>query len=241
MPFGALVGLLGLIGPETAAQAAGGAFVVDDVEIAKPGDCKVESWVQAASNHDFAAVTSPACVANLGMPVELSGLFQRSRSSDTWGTSGGVKAKVNLIPVEGHPFGLGIAGGVNWDLLSGANTSGFFYVPVTFQLRENFRINVNGGWLYDNVANIGHATWGAGFEWAFVKPLTLIGEVYGQYGKLPSVAADDAPAPNAIRQPKAQLGLRVTPQDNFDIDVIYGHNINGENAHWLTLGANLRF
>jgi hypothetical protein len=27
----------------------------------------------------------------------------------------------------------------------------------------------------------------------------------------------------------------------FDIDLIYGRNIAGENANWLTLGLNLRF
>ncbi len=35
--------------------------------------------------------------------------------------------------------------------------------------------------------------------------------------------------------------MRYTPQDNVDIDVIWGHNITGENAHWLTLGINFRF
>jgi hypothetical protein len=29
--------------------------------------------------------------------------------------------------------------------------------------------------------------------------------------------------------------------DNLDIDVIYGRNVFGENAHWITLGFNLRF
>jgi hypothetical protein len=207
--------------------------VVDDVEIGKPGDCKVESWVSIASNHNFIAATSPACVAKLGIPVELGGQLQRSRSDGVWGTSGTLKAKTNLIPIENHPFGLGISGGSSWNLITGANSGGFINVPVTFQLRDNFRINVNGGWLYDNVAKIHYATWGAGFEWSFVKPLTLIGEVYGQAG--------DSPTPNTIVEPRSQIGLRYTPQDKVDIDVIWGRNITGENAHWLTLGLNLRF
>lgn len=49
------------------------------------------------------------------------------------------------------------------------------------------------------------------------------------------------PAPNAIREPRTQIGLRFTPQDNIDLDLIWGRNITGENAHWLTLGLNLRF
>lgn len=221
--------------------AADGAFAVDDVEVGKPGECKIESWASAATNHDFTAVTSPACVVKLGIPVELGAQLQRSRGDGVWGTSGTLKAKTNLIPVENHPFGLGISGGSTWDLITGAHTGGFINVPVTFQIQEKLRINVNGGWLYDNAAKIHYLTWGAGFEWNFVKPLTLIGEVYGQAGRLSAVGKDEAPAPNSIREPRTQIGLRVTPQDNVDLDLIWGHNIIGENAQWLTLGVNLRF
>jgi hypothetical protein len=223
------------------ADAAGGAFAVDDVEIGKPGECKVESWASFASNHDFIAATSPACVAKLGIPVELGGQLQRSRDDGAWGTSGTLRAKANLIPVEKHPFGLAISGGSSWDLVTGANTGGFVNVPVTFQLRDTFRINLNGGWLYDDVAKINYLTWGAGFEWNFVKPLTLIGEVYGRAGRLPAVEEGEAPARNAIREPRTQIGLRFTPKANVDFDLIWGHNITGENAHWGTIGLNVRF
>ena len=222
-------------------DAAGGAFAVDDAEIGKPGECKVESWASAASNHDFTAVTSPACVVRLGIPVELGAQLQRSRSDGVWSTSGTLKAKANLIPVENHPFGLGISGGSGWDLLTGANTGGFINVPATFQIQDKLRLNVNGGWLYDNAAKIHYLTWGAGFEWNFVKPLTLIGEVYGQAGRLPAVDEGEPPASNTIREPRSQIGLRLTPQDKVDIDLIWGHNLTGENAHWLTIGLNLRF
>jgi hypothetical protein len=224
-----------------APAAADGAFAVDSAEIGKPGDCKVESWASMASNQDFAAVTSPACVVRLGIPVELGAQVQRFRSSDEWGTTGGLKAKINIIPVENHAFGIGISGGNTWDLATGASAGGFINVPVTFALRDNFRINVNGGWLYDNINNRNYAMWGAGFEWGFVKPFTLIGEVFGLAGTLPEVEAGEPPAPRAIVQPRAQIGLRFTPKDNVDFDLIWGHNITGENAHWVTLGVNLRF
>ena len=221
--------------------AADGAFTVDNSDIGQPGECNIDSWMSAASNHDFAAATAPACVVKLGIPLELGGQLQRSRSDGVWGTSGTLTAKANIIPMDQHPFGLGISGGGSWDLVTGTNTGGYINVPVTFKLRENFRINVNGGWLYDNVAKIHYATWGAGFEWEFFKPLTLIGEVYGQAGRLPAVEEGEAPAPNSIREPRTQLGLRFALHDKADIDVIWGHNITGENAHWGTIGLNVRF
>ena len=217
------------------AYAAGGAFVVDDSEIGKPGECKVESWASAAANHDFSAVTSPACVVKLGIPVELGGQLQRSRSDGAWSDSGTIRAKTNIIPVDKHLFGLGISGGTTWDFKSGGNTTSFVNVPVTFQLQEKFRLNVNGGWMYDNVANVNYLTWGAGFEWNFVKPVSLIGEVYGQSGSRPAGTS------GTIVEPRAQLGVRYMPRDNVDIDLIWGHNITGENSNWVTLGVNWRF
>src|SRR5262245_56076605 len=57
--------------------AAGAAYVVETADVGDPGACKVESWVSAASNHDFFAATSPACVVSLFRPVELSAQIAR--------------------------------------------------------------------------------------------------------------------------------------------------------------------
>jgi hypothetical protein len=115
------------------ANTAGGAFAVDDVEIGKPGDCEFDSWVSTASNHNLIATANPKCVFKPGIPVEFDGLIQRTRNDGVWGTSGTLFAKTNLIPVEGHPFGLGLEGGSSWDLVTGGNTGGYVFVPVTFQ------------------------------------------------------------------------------------------------------------
>src|SRR6201999_666185 len=82
----------------TSAYAAGGAYVVDDAVIGKPGDCQVETWVALASNHDLQAFTQPACVVKLGIPVELTGSFARVRSEGVWQTQVGPKIKTNIVP-----------------------------------------------------------------------------------------------------------------------------------------------
>lgn len=208
--------------------AAGGAYAVDDVEIAEPGNCKVKSWLSFASNHDFAGVSSPACVVNLWRPIEVGVQFARVRGDGAWDTSGALKGKINILPAEVGKLGLGLSGGFNFNLRNGDNSGIFLIAPVTYKFSEQFRINVNGGWLWDRDADQHFLFWGAGFEWNFVKPLTLIGEVYGQAG-------------HGNNDPRAQLGIRYTPVDQIDIDVIYGRNIAGENANWITLGLNVRF
>jgi hypothetical protein len=42
-------------------------------------------------------------------------------------------------------------------------------------------------------------------------------------------------------QPRFQTGLRYRPVDRFNIDLIYGRNITGEMANWITLATIIRF
>jgi len=41
--------------------------------------------------------------------------------------------------------------------------------------------------------------------------------------------------------PRFQLGLRYRPADAFNIDLIYGRNLAGERANWITLATIVRF
>jgi hypothetical protein len=61
------------------ARAAGAAYAVDTAEVSEVGACKVESWMSAASNHDFFAATVPTCVLGLMRPVEASVQISRAR------------------------------------------------------------------------------------------------------------------------------------------------------------------
>ncbi len=157
-----------------------------------------------------------------------------SEFDDVLGSELVIKGKTNLLPIEKGKLGLAISGGTAFDLLTGENSGSFINVPATLQVTEQFKINLNAGWLYVRAEDLHWITYGAGFEWNFVKPLTLIGEVFG-------LAGHHHVEPASVREPRAQLGLRFTPVENIDIDVIYGRNIFGENANWITLGLNVRF
>src|ERR1043166_1443463 len=66
------------------AAQLGGAYFVDDAEIGPVGSCEVESWASFAGNSDRIFVTNPACVFNLGHPVELGATYLRTRSDGVW-------------------------------------------------------------------------------------------------------------------------------------------------------------
>src|SRR6267154_5130213 len=214
------------------ARAANGAYAVDAADISEVGSCKVESWISAASNTDFSAVANPSCVVDPFKPVELSLLTNRFRSDGDWSTTIAPKAKTNLVPTGIGRFGFSFYAGGQFDALTGENLSAFAVVAATYRLSETMRININGGWLWDRTVDRHYLTYGLGFDWKFTDVLQWTIETFGQAG------ASDIPS---VVRPRFQTGVRYRPNEIFSVDVIYGHNITGENANWITIGTTVRF
>jgi hypothetical protein len=218
--------------PAGEARAANGAYAVDAADISEVGSCKVESWVSSATNTDFSAVANPSCAVNIFRPVELSLQTVRSRSDGEWSTTIAPKAKWNFVPTGIGRFGLSFYAGGSFDAVTGENLTAFAVVPLTYRLSETMRINLNGGWLWDRMADRHYLLYGAGFDWKLTDTLQWTIEAFGQAGQ--------SDTPSAIR-PRFQTGMRYRPNEIFSVDLIYGHNITGENANWITLGTTIRF
>ena len=214
------------------AFGANGAFAVDAADISEVGSCKLESWLSTATNADFSLVANPSCVVDIGKPIELSVLSNRSRSGGDWSTSFQPKAKSNLIPTGIGKFGFSIYAGGSFDALTGDNLSTFAVVPVTYRISESMRININGGWLWDRVIDRQNLTYGIGWDWKFTDVLQLTLEAFGQAG------TSDV---SSVTRPRFQAGVRYRPNETFSVDLIYGRNIKGEHANWITLGTTIRF
>src|SRR4030081_3048310 len=214
------------------ARAANGAYAVDAADISEVGSCKVESWMSAATNTDFSAVANPSCAVNIFRPVELSMQTVRSRGDGDWSNSIAPKAKWNIAPTGIGRLGYSFYAGGSFDALTGETLTAFAVVPATYRLSENMRINVNAGWLWDRTVDRHYLLYGVGFDWKFTEVLQWTIEAFGQAG-----AADH---PNVVR-PRFQTGVRYRPNEIFSVDVIFGRNITGENANWLTIGTTIRF
>ena len=230
----AFAAITAVSGPVTADQAwaANGAYAVDAADISEVGSCKVESWISTATNTDFSAVANPSCVADIFKPVELSLLTNRWRSDGEWSTTIAPKAKWNIVPTGIGKFGFSFYAGGQFDAMTGGNLSAFAVVPATYRLSETMRININAGWLWDRTVDRHYLLYGLGFDWKFTDVLQWTIEAFGQAG-----AAD---IPSVVR-PRFQTGVRYRPNEIFSIDLIYGRNIAGENANWLTIGTTIRF
>ena len=214
------------------ARAANGAYAVDAADISEVGSCKVESWISTATNTDFSAVANPSCVANIYKPVELSLQTVRARSDGDWSTTVAPKAKWNIVPTGIAKLGLSFYAGGSFDVLTGENLSAFAVVPITYRLSEVMRINAIAGWLWDRTVDRHYLTYGVGFDWKFTETLQWTIEAFGQAG------ASDTPS---VVRPRFQTGVRYRPNEIFSVDLIYGHNIMGESANWITIGTTIRF
>ena len=213
-------------------RAANGAYAVDAADISEVGSCKVESWLSTASNTDFSAVANPSCVVNPFQPVELSMLTNHAKSDGEWSTSIQPKAKMNFIPTGIGKLGVSFYAAGSFDVANGENLTAFAVIPATYRLSETMRINVNGGWLWDRTTDKHFALYGASFDWKFTDTLQWTIEAFGQAG-----ASD---TPSTVR-PRFQTGVRYRPNEIFSVDLIYGHNITGEGASWITIGTTIRF
>jgi len=215
------------------AHAAGTAYGTDTADVGEVGNCKIESWMSWASNQDFLAVSNPSCIVDLSRPVEISAQIQRARADDEWGASIAPKFKTNILPTAIGRFGVAVAGGAMFDMVSAENTGFFAYVPATLRMSDVVRVNLNAGWLWDRIADQHYFTYAAGVDYRTADNVwTLTAEIFGQLG-----IADTA----SVTQPRAQLGLRWRPVDQISMDVILGRNITGENANWVTLATSIRF
>jgi hypothetical protein len=109
---------------------------------------------------------------------------------------------------------------------TGESLTAFAVVPATYRLSETMRINVNAGWLWDRPRDRHYLTYGLGFDWKLTDVLQWTIETFGQAG------ASDVPS---VVRPRFQTGMRYRPNEIFSIDLIYGRNMTGENADWITI------
>jgi len=207
------------------AFAAGGAHVVEDSEVEEPGRCHVDSWAARQNQHDGGVVVSPACTSTAMPNLELSAALQRN-----WGSSRdtllGPGFKYNFLP-EADGVGLGLAGSGAWSTRDGHFDNALLVVPLSLRLNQDLRVNLNAGWSYTHGRGRQEQLFlGAQVEYAIVKDVSLMAEVFGRDGDPMG----------------SQVGVRWTPgAGDVDVDLLYGRRLDGTTPRTVTFGVTFRF
>ena len=228
--IGMTLGLVFVVALISKAQAAGGAYVVDDGAINAPGECNVDAWYSAhrhaGSTHNSSL--SPACTFSAMPAVQWGAALSRAADAGKGETQISPQAKVQVLSRQDVGLELAIAVGAHVALdrhhgLDGADLN----IPLTWQPLDALRLNLNAGWshAYNDGDQQHRLTWGTGFEYQLAEKLTLIGERYGQEGG----------------EQAWQAGPRLHIGEFVDVDLLVGRSLIGDRAQWLTTGATLRF
>lgn len=216
-------GLMGLA-TVSSAQAAGGPHVVDDAGVETPGVCHLETWVSRHNTEGGLVNLAPACTFESLPYIEFGAAAQR-----TWGpgadTTIGPALKLNLRPLD-TGIGFGVIGTAAWSVSTGQAETASVILPVSFQLHERVRANINVGWHYLRAQpRQNQAFVGAQIEADIARDLTLMAEAFTR---------DEG-------RPGAQIGLRWTPgRGNVDVDLLSGWRTDGATPWTITLGITVR-
>ncbi|MPZ40891.1 MAG: hypothetical protein GEU95_23125 [Rhizobiales bacterium] len=116
----------------TRAEAAGGAYAVDDAQITLLNTCQVESWAAVADNKDLVFASAPACSVETIIPVELKAEVQRVRVDRFWASTISLQAKTNIVPVEVGKVGLATSWSTTFDMTATNVAATFLNVPLTY-------------------------------------------------------------------------------------------------------------
>ncbi|MBM9485560.1 hypothetical protein ACQRBV_20935 [Pseudomonas sp. R11F] len=228
--IGASLGLVLLIAMCSKAQAAGGAYVVDDGAVNDPGTCNVDAWysVNRHQGNVHNETLNPACTFSALPAVQWSAALSRASNAGDAETQVSPQVKAQVWSRQDLGLQLAVSATSHFALdRAHAFDGADFNVPLTWQPVEALRLNFNGGWThaYNGGEQQHRLTWGTGFEYQLADALTLIGERYGQEG------GDQA----------WQAGPRFHVGQLIDIDLLVGQSLNEDHNQWLTTGATLRF
>lgn len=205
----------------TSAHAAGGAHLLDDSEVGQLGQCQLESWGTRLSGDRWTAVAAPACTLAAPTPLELSAFMARSDAPGSTSIGAGIKVAL-ASPVSG--IGLAVSGGLGWGGDGMRLESGNVILPISSDVSPGVRISANLGWEWSRSGDRHSGLAGAQVEARVARRWSLMSE---------AVVRDSG-------RTAFQGGVRWTPADWVDVDLLAGRFVDGSSPRALSIGVTLR-
>ncbi|MFN4090457.1 MAG: hypothetical protein ACK4QW_15635 [Alphaproteobacteria bacterium] len=221
----AVLAVAGLVRPDTAA-AAGGPYVVDDAEIADPGECQIDAWASFGRSGDRILVAAPSCTFQAIPWVEFGLAVERARGDGEWATVVAPGLKTSIVPVDRFGVGIGLSAAFAYDLTDSTVDGGEGTALFTVEPTEGVLLNLNLGYKRNQIDRRHYVVWGVGGVFEPVDNVGFIAEIFGRH----------------TGRAGYQAGIRPTLLDGqLDLDFVVGRNLTDRAATWITAGATLRF
>ncbi len=207
----------------TPAAAAGNAHVIDDAEVAEPGTCQAEGWLTHFEADRGLVNLSPACTLRSLPFAEIGASIQYHWANEGSQTLAGPAVKLALRRVDrGVGFALGLSAGI--DVETGRVETAAIVVPASVDISPRVRANFNLGYAWSRTGNRHAAFVGAQLEVRATETLAVMAEAFTRDGADPGV----------------QAGLRWTPREWVDVDLLAARRVDGSPTTAMTIGLTLR-
>jgi hypothetical protein len=217
-----------LLLPLQAAFAAG-PYVVDDADIVEPNKIQIESWYNHSSTNENTGTIDAAYQLLPHAEFTLLNAYDVQSGGNSDLISPQVKYKWRDGD-DGKEVASSAVFGFNYSATHNGFSNMFAYIPSTLTLNDIVDINADLGWQYDNDTSRHSLTWGIGTELHASESFSFVGEVFNQqmFGQHET-------------RPGLQCGPRYNMLENLQLDLVYGHDITGVTANWITAGFTAVF
>jgi hypothetical protein len=199
-------------------------YAVDDAGITDMGRIQSADWFSHSDKGENLAVLGVAFT-----PVKsLETTFQAGRDAGQGNnvTQLTLQEKYLWHAAGADQWASSLVGGVNYNTIAGKTSGAYAYVPVTFTVTKDINFSIDGGWQYDRGADRNYATWGTNATYQATSAIGFAAEFFGR---------------NTGRAGE-QAGINwQTASQSLTVDVIYGHNIDGNSSEWGTLGLTFLY
>ena len=213
-----------MLGWARAANAAGGAHVVDDSEVETPGLCHFENWVSFESGHSQFANAGPGCTSREHSNLELGGYVSYQRQPGPNDTTIGLDPKFELRPVNAG-FGLAVDGAVGFGLRRHRFETASIVIPFSVAFTPLVQFNLNAGANWTRADHSMRAFTGGQIVGQISPTIQLMAESFNWSG----------------RPLGGQAGVRWTVDDGrIDLDLLAGRYVDGSTKRAVTLGFTIR-
>lgn len=214
-----------LAGVARAAQAAGGADIIDDSEVEQAGICHLEMWGTSLTRGGGILNIGPACTPRRLPWLEIDGFLNRYvPARGERANTIGLGPKVALRPAASG-LGVGLSGSLSLDTRDGHPAYAAANLPVTLPLGVGWTLNANAGVQWTRGVHVPGFAGGAQIVWQ---------PPHGPEIMLEGFRAGTGPFGQ-------QAHLRWTvDRGRIDIDLMGGRYTDGVSSRSVTLGLTIR-
>ncbi len=210
---------------------AAGAYLVDDGGITDANQLQLESWYSHSNSGENLYVTNPAyqILPNTEFAIQETYSDMAETGNTLW-------PQIKYLWHKSENIASSATFGINYSSTDQEAYGKYIYSSTTVTANDYLDLHLYLGWQnwrhsFRNDKSIDFLNYGVGAELKLYEKLLLVPEIFQSNGTYKTGPA----------RPATQLGLRYNAADHLIFDLIYGHNINGNNQDWMTFGITLGF